>query len=103
MVETSVPQTSNQNFFGAMLLQEQDLSDLKRNKPRAASSTATSLFTIDSILAPRPSASQIRSPVVHHPLHLSHLAAASGFGTHSEFLGELYWFEYLGKVLFVQR
>jgi hypothetical protein len=66
--------------------------------------SSTSLFTIDSILAPRPphqpAAQQghVVSPhqrlppaVLHHPLHLGHLAAAaaSGFGTSADFLGKL--------------
>lgn len=67
--------------------------------------SSTSLFTIDSILAPRPShpsatqqahvlQSHQRLPpaVLHHPLHLGHLAAAaaSGFGaTSADFLGKL--------------
>ena len=67
--------------------------------------SSSSLFTIDSILAPRPShqtpavspqqhviAPHQRLPpaVLHHPLHLGHLAAAaaSGFGaTSADFLG----------------
>ncbi|PSN52059.1 hypothetical protein C0J52_03886 [Blattella germanica] len=69
--------------------------------------SSSSLFTIDSILAPRPShqsppavsppQQHVLSPhqrlppaVLHHPLHLGHLAAAaaSGFGaTSADFLG----------------
>jgi len=60
--------------------------------------STTSLFTIDSILAPRPShqpplQQHLLSPpaVLHHPLHIGHLAAAaaSGFGaTSADFLGK---------------
>lgn len=79
--------------------------------PRSTSTgaTATSLFTIDSILAPKDKGSEspvspssnssaTTSPVrpqhvpamLQHPgLHLGHLAAAAGFGTSpSDFLGE---------------
>lgn len=85
-----------------------------------ASSTPTSLFTIDSILAsakpaslhndeatvklespscspPSSQSSPVRPtrvPAMLHPgLHLGHLAAAaaSGFGTPSDFLGEYPW------------
>jgi hypothetical protein len=65
--------------------------------------SSTSLFTIDSILAPRPSHQStaphhVLSPhqrlppaMLHHPLHLGHLAAAaaSGFSaTSADFLGK---------------
>lgn len=75
----------------------------------ALSGTPNSLFTIDSILAPKstsnpsspqsPSSTHSPTPIrptrvpglLHHPgLHLGHLAAAaaSGFGATSDFLGE---------------
>lgn len=84
--------------------------------------TATSLFTIDSILAPKDKGSEspvspssnssaATSPVrpqhvpaasmLQHPgLHLGHLAAAAGFGTSpSDFLGEfVVFFLHLGDV-----
>lgn len=103
MVETSLPTSTqsytstntNQNFFGAMLLNESGfkMRGIGTCKPRPTATTSSSLFTIDSILAPRPSVSspQIRhqsSPVLHHPIHLGHIAAATGFGTHSDFLGK---------------
>lgn len=55
------------------------------------STSAGSLFTIDSILAPRPKMSSPQRPLLHHPtLHLGHIAAAaSGFSPASaDFLGE---------------
>lgn len=77
----------------------------------AFSGTPNSLFTIDSILAPKstsnpsspqsPSATSTNSPtpirpsrvpaLLHPGLHLGHLAAAaSGFGATTDFLGELF-------------
>ncbi|XP_059617457.1 homeobox protein goosecoid [Phlebotomus argentipes] len=70
---------------------------------RVSGSSSTSLFTIDSILAQKPShsptnsppatsvgSSPLRHPAMLHPsrLHLGHLAAAaaSGFGATSDFL-----------------
>lgn len=58
-----------------------------------SSSSGSSLFTIDSILAPRPNSTSPQRPVLHHPLHLSHIAAAASasFGatcSSAEFLGE---------------
>lgn len=80
------------------------------NSTSSSPASSTSLFTIDSILAPRPSpqstpqhthvlSPQHRLPpaVLHHPLHLGHLAAAaaSGFGATSA--------DFLGKRLSLQR
>lgn len=80
----------------------------KTSRASSSSSTGSSLFTIDSILAPRPSVSNSVSPqinnnrqqnsavptaVMHHPIHLGHIAAAaSTFGTHSDFLGKTFSF-----------
>lgn len=102
MVETSIPNstqtytpTNSTNFFGAMLLNDSSfkMRGVGSCKPRPSVGASSSLFTIDSILAPRPSVSgqQIRhqsSPVLHHPIHLGHIAAATGFGAHSDFLGK---------------
>lgn len=94
---------------------------IMQQSPNGRTQAPTSLFTIDSILAPTTKATQSqqhslnnnnrssespgssppasantspmrpRLPMLHHPgLHLGHLAAAaaSGFGSTSEFLGE---------------
>lgn len=104
----SIPTFQNSsNFFGAMLLSEPGFKgDFGRRAPggcktarASSSSTGSSLFTIDSILAPRPSVSGgqagrqqnsgVPTAVMHHPIHLGHIAAAaSTFGTHSDFLGK---------------
>lgn len=116
------------NFFLKHQNLRQELSDAQRNtnsnssfqsggqSPHSVATalsggTPTSLFTIDSILAPthksNSNQSSPRSPptthsptpvrptrvqgIMHHPsLHLSHLAAAaaSGFNATSDFLGE---------------
>lgn len=105
-----------QNLNQRQIRQEQE-PKIKSNINNNCSSTPTSLFTIDSILASKPggdikmeyrSDSQspsnspplsttpspirpTRVPAILHPgLHLGHLAAAaaSGFGTPSDFLGE---------------
>lgn len=81
------------------------------HRSSSTGATATSLFTIDSILAPKDKGSEspvspssnssaTTSPVrpqhvpamLQHPgLHLGHLAAAAGFGTSpSDFLGECF-------------
>ncbi|KAG8255547.1 hypothetical protein J6590_035092 [Homalodisca vitripennis] len=74
-------------------------ADLSKRLPASPPRVPSSLFTIDSILAPRPSTTaQSVSPIAHrlpgpallrHPLHFGHLAAvASGFApTSSDFLG----------------
>lgn len=69
----------------------------KHRVPSVTTSTNSgSLFTIDSILAPRPkpTSSSQNPPVFQHPsIHLGHLAAAaasSGFGAApADFLGKL--------------
>lgn len=62
------------------------------NNTASTSNSAGSLFTIDSILAPRPKPLSPQRPVIHHPsLHLGHIAAAAsaGFGaTSADFLGK---------------
>ncbi|KAF5273974.1 hypothetical protein FQA39_LY01090 [Lamprigera yunnana] len=68
-----------------------------------ASSSSSSLFTIDSILAPRPNPSSPQRPILHHPLHFGHIAAAAsaGFGatcTSAEFLAMAYPGLYPGYV-----
>lgn len=82
-------------------------SDLSKRMPHSPPRMPTSLFTIDSILAPRPrhsspdTSSQAMSvaglthrvpapTLLRHPLHFSHLAAvASGFApSSSDFLGK---------------
>lgn len=139
---TMLLNSQNYSYFGQRLSNLH--SDLHRNlehnsentnqllqQHKQLNSTPTSLFTIDSILASKPSSRQSESPpsspildspknsvistncnnsnggsnnslnspirptrvptMLHHPgLHLSHLAAAaaSGFGTPSDFLGE---------------
>ncbi|KAB0794991.1 hypothetical protein PPYR_11830 [Photinus pyralis] len=68
-----------------------------------ASSTSSSLFTIDSILAPRPNPASPQRPILHHPLHFGHIAAAASasFGascTSAEFLAMAYPGLYPGYV-----
>lgn len=81
-----------------------DLSKRLPASPPPRSSAVSSLFTIDSILAPRPNASTSTSQslasasphrlptpaILRHPLHFGHLAAvASGFSpSSSDFLGK---------------
>lgn len=74
----------------------------RSSEPARSSGLSSSLFTIDSILAPRPNSSasqhslasaphRVANPaLLRHPLHFGHLAAAaSGFGgTSSDFLGQ---------------
>uniref|UniRef100_A0A6P7GR92 Uncharacterized protein LOC114345787 n=1 Tax=Diabrotica virgifera virgifera TaxID=50390 RepID=A0A6P7GR92_DIAVI len=83
MVET--PQQRN-DFFGNVFLGEgfKPVYSNKLRGPATSSSTSTSLFTIDSILAPRPSkptTPQRPAILQHHPIPLGHLAATGGFGT----------------------
>lgn len=88
------------NFLGNMFLGEGFKPVYKTRGVNTAGATpstsAGSLFTIDSILAPRPKqASPQRPNVLHHPtLHLGHIAAAaSGFSPASaDFLGEFFTF-----------
>ncbi|XP_057657527.1 homeobox protein goosecoid [Diorhabda carinulata] len=85
MVETSQQRS---DFFGNVFLGE-GFKPVYGNKSRGAaassSSTSSSLFTIDSILAPRPSKPTVQQrPTIlqhHHPMPLGHLAASGGFGT----------------------
>lgn len=81
-----------QHFLGNMFLGEGFKPVYKpRGSPTTASTSSGSLFTIDSILAPRPKPLSPQRPVIHHPsLHLGHIAAAaSGFGaTSADFLGK---------------
>lgn len=110
-------QLQNQNNRQMRPSVEQE-SKIKSNNNNNCSSTPTSLFTIDSILASKPGADikmeyksdsqspsnspplsttpspirPTRVPAILHPgLHLGHLAAAaaSGFGAPSDFLGKL--------------
>lgn len=83
-------------FLGNMFLGEGFKPVYKPNRENttaSGSATATSLFTIDSILAPRPkqSSSSPQRPMLQHPnIHLGHIAAAAsaGFGaTSADFLG----------------
>lgn len=83
-----------QSFLGNMFLGE-GFKPVYKNRASGstASTSAGSLFTIDSILAPRPKASSPQRPVLPHPtLHLGHIAAAaSGFSSASaDFLGKFY-------------
>lgn len=85
---------ASQNFLGNMFLGEGFKPVYKtRTTPGSIPSTsAGSLFTIDSILAPRPKPSSPHRPVLHHPtLHLGHIAAAASAGFNpasADFLGE---------------
>lgn len=106
MVETSTqpsPRSSalaGSHFFGSVLLGEgfQPVYKPSRGSPGSTPGSHGSLFTIDSILAPRPKPTSPQRPLVHPgPLHLGHIAAAaSGFGaTSADFLGEsIIFFEY---------
>lgn len=103
MVETSQQRDElmvPSHFLGNVFLGEGFKPVYNGNKQRVPSVATTtnsgSLFTIDSILAPRPkpTSSSQNSPVFQHPsIHLGHLAAAasSGFGAaHADFLGKHY-------------
>lgn len=86
--------------------QQRVASDLSKRMSHSPPRVSTSLFTIDSILAPRPRHSspdtsqtmsvaglthRVPAPtLLRHPLHFGHLAAvASGFApSSSDFLGE---------------
>lgn len=101
MVETSNHPSSKsqaaamfntQHFLGNMFLGDgfKPVYKQTRASPTTSSSNG-SLFTIDSILAPRPKPSSPQRPIMHHSsLHLGHIAAAaSGFGaTSADFLGK---------------
>lgn len=81
-----------QQFLGNMFLGEgfKPVFKQPRGSP-TTSSNSGSLFTIDSILAPRPKPVSPQRPVMHHStLHLGHIAAAAtGFGaTSADFLGK---------------
>lgn len=86
-----------QSFLGNMFLGE-GFKPVYKNRSIAPGTTpstsAGSLFTIDSILAPRPKPSSPQRPLLHHPtLHLGHIAAAAsaGFGPASaDFLGKCF-------------
>ncbi|RZB39991.1 homeobox protein goosecoid, partial [Asbolus verrucosus] len=85
------PVLGPQHFLGNMFLGEGFKPVFKTRGPTTtASSSGSSLFTIDSILAPRPKPASPQRPVLQHPsLHLGHIAAAAGgFGASSaDFLG----------------
>lgn len=111
MVETSAQPNPKRNasavlsphqFLGNMFLGEGFKPVCKpRGSPTTASTSSGSLFTIDSILAPRPKPTSPQRPVLHHPsLHLSHIAAAaSGFGaTSADFLGKFNLLRYAIKI-----
>lgn len=91
MVETS---TQPRHFLGNAFLGEGFKPVFKH---ATASAGGSSLFTIDSILAPRPKPASPQRPAMQHPsLHLGHIAAAGGFGAASaDFFGT-----YLGPVGF---
>lgn len=99
MVETSQQRDDvmvPSHFLGNVFLGEGFKPVYNSNKhrvpPVATTTNSGSLFTIDSILAPRPKPTSQNPPLFQHPsLHLGHLAAAasSGFGTApAEFLGK---------------
>lgn len=102
MVETSQQRDDVMvptHFLGNVFLGEGFKPVFNSNKHRVPSVATTtnsgSLFTIDSILAPRPkqTSSSSQSPTLfqHPSIHLGHLAAAasSGFGTApADFLGK---------------
>lgn len=101
MVETSQHRDDvmvPSHFLGNVFLGEGFKPVYNSNKhrvpPVATTTNSGSLFTIDSILAPRPkpTSSSQSPPLFQHPsIHLGHLAAAasSGFGTApAEFLGK---------------
>ncbi|KAK4875458.1 hypothetical protein RN001_011880 [Aquatica leii] len=120
MVETANHQQNHQigpssnlwnphNFLGNMFFAGEGFKPVQkitRTTPvtaTVASSTSSSLFTIDSILAPRPNPSSPQRPMLHHPLHFGHIAAAAsaGFGatcTSAEFLAMAYPGLYPGYV-----
>lgn len=83
-------------FLGNVFLGEGFKPMYKPRENTTPSSSGTSLFTIDSILAPRPkhqgSIGSPQRPILQHPnIHLGHIAAAAsaGFGAGSaDFLGE---------------
>lgn len=84
----------NMFFAGEGFKPVQKIQRSPQSTATAASSSSSSLFTIDSILAPRPGPISPQRPVLHHPLHIGHIAAAASasFGascTSAEFLGEL--------------
>ncbi|KAJ3626047.1 hypothetical protein MTP99_016573 [Tenebrio molitor] len=110
MVETS-PQPSQrpppalgpQHFLGNVFLGEGFKPVFKTRVGATTTNAATgsSLFTIDSILAPRPKPASPQRPVLQHPsLHLGHIAAAAGgFGASSaDFLAMAYPGLYPGYV-----
>lgn len=94
---SSAPMLGHQ-FLGNVFLGEGFKPVYKpRESMTTASSSGTSLFTIDSILAPRPKSQSgvgatHQRPILQHPnIHLGHIAAAAsaGFGAGSaDFLGE---------------
>lgn len=102
MVETAGQTTSKSppafvphQFFGNMFLGEGFKPVCRPRGTIQATPTgggSASLFTIDSILAPRPKVtSSPQRPLLHNPnIHLGHIAAAAGgFGPGSaDFLGE---------------
>ncbi|XP_023310897.1 homeobox protein goosecoid-like [Anoplophora glabripennis] len=110
MVETSSQSSPRnattlvpQHFLGNMFLGEGFKPVYKHRSPAATSSSpsGSSLFTIDSILAPRPKPNSPQRPMLQHPsLHLGHIAAAAGgFGTTSaDFLAMAYPGLYPGYV-----
>lgn len=86
---------SPHQFLGNVFLGEGFKPVYKTRGPAtSASGSSTSLFTIDSILAPRPKPSSPQRPMMQHPnIHLGHIAAAAsaGFGASSaDFLGKLF-------------
>lgn len=94
MIETSQQRNDVPHFFGNVFLGEGFKPVYGANKIRGApsSSTSSSLFTIDSILAPRPKPASPQRPTLlqHPPIPLGHLAATGGFGTGpANFLGML--------------
>lgn len=108
MVETTAQTTSKSptafvphQFFGNMFLGEgfkpvcRPRGTLQGSATPTISGSSASLFTIDSILAPRPKVTTSpQRPMLHNPnIHLGHIAAAAGagFGPGSaDFLGKYY-------------
>ncbi|KAJ8920326.1 hypothetical protein NQ315_011988 [Exocentrus adspersus] len=109
MVETSAQPSQRSattfvppHFLGNMFLGEGFKPVYKHRGPATSpSASGGSLFTIDSILAPRPKPTSPQRPMLQHPsLHLGHIAAAAGgFGTTSaDFLAMAYPGLYPGYV-----